>query len=76
MNNNYDVYMCRVRDGSIKGISELSMDLLAAIEKLDNLAGMSEPERRDSMWSAFSNKVAKYGFLKRDSNGKLVRGGK
>jgi hypothetical protein len=66
MNSHYDAYMCR------KERSQCSVD--AWFPRW--LSGMTDDEIKDRMWGAFAKRVAKDGFLKFDSNGKLVRGEK
>jgi len=65
MNNNYDVYMCR------KESRQCSLDAW-----LYQFVHMSEKQISDHLWKSFAEKVSKNGFLKRDSNGRLVRGEK
>lgn len=65
MNSNYDVYMCRVQ------VNQCQLD-----SWLGRFAGMSEKEISDHLWASFADRVSKNGFLKCDSDGRLVRGEK
>jgi hypothetical protein len=65
MNSSYDTYMCR------KESRQCNLDAW-----LCQFVHMSEKQISDHLWKSFAEKVSKNGFLKQDSNGRLVRGGK